>query len=79
MFLGTRPASGTRIGTAAWPYNALPFLVTYGVLSALSRRFADFSLMWIAAPWGVPVKIPTTRLLARVTWDRRDTYRNGRA
>jgi hypothetical protein len=22
MFLGSRPASGTRIGTAAWPYNA---------------------------------------------------------
>ena len=22
-------------------YNALPFLVTYGVSSALSRRFAD--------------------------------------
>src|SRR5271165_2242901 len=25
------------------PYNALPFLVTYGVPSALSRRFADYS------------------------------------
>ena len=24
------------------PYNALPFLVTHGVSSALSRRFADF-------------------------------------
>jgi hypothetical protein len=22
MFLGSRPASGTRIGTATWPYNA---------------------------------------------------------
>jgi len=22
MFLGSRPASGNRIGTATWPYNA---------------------------------------------------------
>jgi hypothetical protein len=31
---------------AAWTYNAQPFLVTYGVSSALSRRFGDYSLMW---------------------------------
>jgi hypothetical protein len=33
--------------------NAQPFLVTYGVSSALSRRFGDYSLMWIAGPCGV--------------------------
>ena len=38
-----------------WPYNALRFLVTYGVSSALSRRFADFSLMWIGS------RSPTTQ------------------
>jgi hypothetical protein len=30
-----------------WPYNAQPFLVTYGVSSALSRRFADYAAKWI--------------------------------
>jgi hypothetical protein len=49
MFLGSRPASGNRIGTATWTENAQPFLVTYGVSSALSRRFADYSLKWISA------------------------------
>ena len=39
----SRPASGNRIGTATWPHNALPFLVTCGVSSALSRRFADYT------------------------------------
>ena len=29
--------------------NAQPFLVTYGVSSGLSRRFADYSLKWISA------------------------------
>ena len=29
--------------------SKLPFLVTYGVSSALSRRFADYSLKWISA------------------------------
>jgi hypothetical protein len=27
MFLGSRPASGNRIGTATWPYNAHPVLL----------------------------------------------------
>ena len=30
-------------------YNAQPFLVTYGVSSALSRRFGDYTLNWISA------------------------------
>ncbi len=47
MFLRSRPASGDRIGTATWTENALPFLVTYGVSSALSRRFADDMFKWI--------------------------------
>ena len=29
--------------------NAQPFLVTYGVSSAPSRRFADYTLKWISA------------------------------
>jgi len=37
MFLGSRPASGTRIGTATWPYNAL--------LVELSRRGREV-LLW---------------------------------
>ena len=32
-----------------WTMNALPFFVTYGVSSALSRRFGDYSLKWISA------------------------------
>jgi len=30
-----------------WPYNALPFLVTYVVSSAFSRRFGDYTAKWI--------------------------------
>ena len=37
---------------ATLPPNALRFLVTYGVSSALSRRFGDYALMWIAEPFG---------------------------
>ena len=48
MFLGTRPASGTRIGTATWPYNALlvevqpltPWKFTWRKLAAVSDRMA---------------------------------------
>src|SRR5271157_2259305 len=32
-------------------YNAQPFLVTYGVSSALSRRFADNPSNWITSEW----------------------------
>ena len=31
--------------------NALPFLVTYGVSSALSRRCADNPSNWITSEW----------------------------
>jgi hypothetical protein len=40
-----------RIGTASWTKNAQPFLVTYGVSSALSRRFADYSSKWKVTHW----------------------------
>src|SRR5664279_2673519 len=30
-----------------WPYNAQPFLVIYGVSSALSRRFGDYTSFWL--------------------------------
>ena len=37
-------------------------------------RLADYSLKWIAVPWGISVKVPTSRLLARVhgspSWPR---------
>ena len=33
--------------------NALPFLVTYGVSSALSQRFADYSDRIALAPLGI--------------------------
>src|ERR1017187_6259081 len=36
-----------------WTINALPFLVTCGVSSALSRRFADYTTEWIPGPMGV--------------------------
>src|SRR5664280_2033586 len=37
MFLGSRPASGTRIGTATWPYNALIVEVDWGLSPSLLR------------------------------------------
>ncbi|HZL69917.1 MAG TPA: hypothetical protein VFC29_21605, partial [Candidatus Limnocylindrales bacterium] len=32
-----------------WTMNAQPCLVTYGVSSALSRRFGDYTLKWVSA------------------------------
>jgi hypothetical protein len=42
-----------------WTMHAQPFLVTYGVSSALSRRYGDYTLMWVAGPWGVFLGINT--------------------
>ena len=42
--MGGGHGDGIRV---LWPYNALPFLLTYGVSSALSRRFADYTSFWL--------------------------------
>ena len=56
-FVGAEPGSSNRTYTfvpdqLSFPINltenALPFLVTYGVSSALSQRFADYTDKWIA-------------------------------
>ena len=41
MFLGTRPASGTRIGTATWPYNALLVEVQPNSRKSACRKFHE--------------------------------------
>src|ERR1019366_1413608 len=53
MFLGSRPASGTRIGTATWPYNADPVLLKNPAKSWPQGRNADYTSKWL----------PRTRLL----------------
>ena len=39
------PTATVGLFGVTWTYNALPFLVTNGVSSALSRRVADYILM----------------------------------
>jgi hypothetical protein len=51
MFLGTRPASGTRIGTATWPYNAQPVLLKNSTRSRPQGRNADNPSNWITSEW----------------------------
>jgi hypothetical protein len=53
MFLGSRPASGNRIGTATWPYNAQPVLLKNSTGSRPQGRNADYTTEWIPGPMGV--------------------------
>jgi hypothetical protein len=47
MFLGSRPASGNRIGTPTWPYNAQPVLLKSATRSRPQGRNADYTSKWI--------------------------------
>src|ERR1019366_2806415 len=48
--VGQHPVTARHVNL---PPNAQPFLVTYGVSSALSRRFGDYTTKWIPGHWGV--------------------------
>jgi len=54
-------ASITGCFPSVWPYNAQPFLVTYGVSSALSRRFCRL-LAHVVSVDDVPRECTTVRM-----------------
>jgi len=74
MFLGSRPASGNRIGTATCPYNALRADVAHGKGRFTLPRIGDNTSKWMrtiafvdpeAFPVPNPVRSPGSRLLIR--------------
>ena len=80
MFLGTRPASGNRIGTATWPYNAHTAEVI-GLRSRTRIRVRDFVPTWKKIP--PPARLKDIRkwlnvMLAHLTMHRTEpTFKIG--